>query len=76
MASFTNLALSASQLGIRYLNQIFEVNREVRDPLTNALTSPADYSQLGALFIVSIVVGLVLPFAAIWLTRILKLRSA
>lgn len=76
MASFTNLALSASQLGTRYLNQIFEVNREVRDPLTNALTSPADYSQLGALFIVSIVVGLVLPFAAIWLTRILKLRSA
>ncbi len=76
MASFTNLALSASQLGTRYLNQIFEVNREVRDPLTNALTTPADYSQLGTLFMVSIVLGLVLPFAAIWLTRTLKLRSA
>ena len=76
MASFTNLALSASQLGTRYLNQIFEVNREVRDPLTNALTTPADYSQLGSLFMVSIVLGLVLPFAAIWLTRTLKLRSA
>jgi hypothetical protein len=36
MASFTNLALSASQLGTKYLNQIFEVSREVRDPLTNA----------------------------------------
>jgi MFS family permease len=76
MASFTNLALSASQLGTRYLNQIFEVNREVRDPVTNALTTPADYSQLGTLFMVSIVLGLVLPFAAIWLTRTLKLRSA
>jgi MFS family permease len=76
MASFTNLALSASQLGTRYLNQIFEVNREVRDPVTNALTTPADYSQLGSLFMVSIVLGLVLPFAAIWLTRTLKLRSA
>jgi hypothetical protein len=32
MASFTNLALSASQLGTKYLNQIFEVSREVRDP--------------------------------------------
>ena len=76
MASFTNLALSASQLGTRYLNQIFEVNREVRDPVTNALTTPADYSQLGSLFMVSIVLGMVLPFAAIWLTRTLKLRSA
>ena len=76
MASFTNLALSASQLGTRYLNQIFEVNREVRDPVTNALTTPADYSQLGTLFMVSIVLGLVLPFAAIWLTRTWKLRSA
>ena len=76
MASFTNLALSASQLGTRYLNQIFEVNREVRDPVTNALMTPADYSQLGSLFMVSIVLGLVLPFAAIWLTRTLKLRSA
>lgn len=76
MASFTNLALSASQLGTRYLNQIFEVNREVRDPVTNAPTTPADYSQLGTLFMVSIVLGLVLPFAAIWLTRTLKLRSA
>ncbi|WP_413925618.1 hypothetical protein [Candidatus Accumulibacter phosphatis] len=76
MASFTNLALSASQLGTRYLNQIFEVNREVRDPVTNGLTTPADYSQLGTLFMVSIVLGLVLPFAAIWLTRTLKLRSA
>ncbi|MCM8594995.1 hypothetical protein [Accumulibacter sp.] len=76
MASFTNLALSASQLGTRYLNELFTVAREVRDPLTRAVSVPADYSQLGALFIVVTVIGLVLPFAAIWLTRVLGLRSA
>jgi hypothetical protein len=76
MASFTNLALSAAQLGTKYLNQIFEVTREVRDPLTNAIKVPADYGDLGALFMVAIALGLILPFAAIWVTRLLKLRSA
>ena len=37
MASFTNLALSASQLGTRYLNMAFTVTREVRDPATQAV---------------------------------------
>ncbi len=32
VASFTNLALSASSLGTKYLNQIFIVTREVREP--------------------------------------------
>ncbi len=76
MASFTNLALSASQLGTKYLNQIFEVTREVRDPVSQAVKATADYSQLGALFMISIGLGLIVPFAAIWVTRLLKLRSA
>jgi hypothetical protein len=76
MASFTNLALSAAQLGTKYLNQIFEVTREVRDPVTNAIKVPADYGDLGALFMVAIALGLILPFTAIWVTRLLKLRSA
>jgi hypothetical protein len=76
MASFTNLALSASQLGTKYLNQIFAVAREVRDPVTNAIKVPADYGDLGALFMVAIALGLILPFMAIWVTRLLKLRSA
>ena len=54
MASFTNLALSASQLGTKYLNQLFEVTREIRDPVTQATKMAADYSQLGALFMISI----------------------
>ena len=47
MASFTNLALSLAQLGTKYLNQIFVVTREVKDPLTGAIKVAADYSQLG-----------------------------
>jgi len=76
MASFTNLALSASQLGTKYLNQIYQVSREVRDPATQAIKVAADYGELGSLFLTAIVLGLVLPFAAIWLTRLCRLRSA
>ncbi|MGH8607422.1 MAG: hypothetical protein ACREX9_08390 [Gammaproteobacteria bacterium] len=76
MASFTNLALSLSQLGSKYLNQIFIVTREVRDPVTGALQVHADYSQLGTLLIVQILLGLALPFGAILFARLSKFRSA
>ena len=76
MASFTNLALSLSQLGTKYLNQVFVVAREVRDRASGALEVPADYSQLGDLLLVQIVLGLALPFAAILLARVTKFRSA
>ena len=76
MASFTNLALSASQLGTKYLNQIFVVTREVRDAATGAIKVPADYSQLGELLIVQLAIGLALPFAAILIVRALRLRWA
>jgi hypothetical protein len=76
MASFTNLALSLSQLGTKYLNQIYVVTREVRDRATGVLQVPADYSQLGDLLIAQLVIGLALPFAAILLARVTKFRSA
>ncbi len=76
MASFTNLALSASQLGTKYLNQAYEVTRQVVDPATGTVVTPADYSQLGELLIVTTVLGLVLPFAAIAINRLLRLNSA
>jgi MFS family permease len=76
MASFTNLALSASQLGTKYLNQIYDIRRELRDPLTHTVASPADYSDLQPLLISAIVLGLVLPFAAILAARAMRLRSA
>jgi len=75
MASFTNLALSASALGTKYLNQIYTVSREVKDA-AGAITVPADYSQLGELLILQLALAIGLPFAAILLIRMLKLRSA
>ena len=76
MASFTNLALSLSQLGTKYLNEIFIVTREVRDHATGALQVPADYSQLGDLLIAQVALGLVLPFIAILFARLARFRSA
>ena len=76
MASFTNLALSLSALGSKYLNELFVVTREVRNATTGQIATPADYSQLGDLLIVQTIIGLALPFAAIWLARMLRLRTA
>ena len=76
MASFTNLALSLSQLGTKYLNELFVITREVRDPGSNAIQTPDDYSQLGMLLIVQTLLGLALPFAAILFARFSRFRSA
>jgi uncharacterized membrane protein len=76
MASFTNLALSAAQLGTKYLNRTFEVTREVKDPLTGNVTTPADYSEVGALLITVTVIGMALPFLAILFSRMTRFRNA
>jgi len=76
MASFTNLALSLSQLGTKYLNQLYTVSREVRDPMTDVVKTAADYSHLGTLIMLSLVIGLTLPFLAIFIVRISPLKSA
>jgi len=76
MASFTNLALSASQLGTKYLNQIFTISREVKDPATGAVTTPADYSELGLLLLTVSVIIFTLPLATIAFVRKSKLQSA
>jgi len=76
MASFTNLALSLSQLGTKYLNELFIVTREVRDGTSGALLVPADYSQLGDLLIIQVMLGLALPLAAILFVRQTRFRSA
>ncbi len=75
MASFSNLALSLSNLGTKYLNKIYTVTREVKDP-SGAITTPADYSQLGDLLIAVILIGLILPFVAIAIAKIFRWRSA
>jgi hypothetical protein len=76
MASFSNLALSASQLGTRYLNQIYVVEREVRDRASGAIKVPQDYSELGVLMIAAALVGLLVPLVAVAAVRALRLRTA
>ena len=76
MASFSNLALSLSNLGTKYMNKIYIITREVKDPTTGAVSVPADYSQLGSLYITLILIGLILPLAAIVIAKALRWRSA
>jgi asparagine N-glycosylation enzyme membrane subunit Stt3 len=75
MASFSNLALSASQLGTKYLNLIFTVTREVKDRATGQVKVPADYSELGWLMAASILIGLVLPLLTIFIVQRTRLRT-
>ena len=72
LASFTNLALSASNLGTKYLNQIFVVTREVKSK-TGEITTQADYSDLGILLLTVLLLTLTLPILATILIRKLKL---
>lgn len=76
MASFTNLALSLSQLGTKYLNEIYIVTREVRDQAAWAIQLAADYSQLGELLIVQLLLGLALPIGAIVFAKLTRFKSA
>jgi hypothetical protein len=76
MASFTNLALSASTLGTKYVNRLYTITREVQDRETAAITVPADYSELGWLMITVAALTFLLPLAAIGVVKMTRLRSA
>ncbi|HSH08140.1 MAG TPA: hypothetical protein VLA41_10800 [Burkholderiales bacterium] len=76
MASFTNLALSASQLGTKYLNRLFSVTREVRDPVTQAVVVAEDYGELGWLLMAAALIGFTLPMLAILAVRVFRWRTA
>jgi hypothetical protein len=76
MASFSNLALSAAQLGTKYLNQVYVVKREVVDRATGAIKVQADYSELGWLLITATLISLLVPLAAVAAVRLLRLRTA
>ena len=64
-ASFTNLALSASALGTKYLNEAFVVTREVKDKLSGAIITTADYSELGLLLITVLLITLTVPIGMV-----------
>jgi len=76
MASFTNLALSLSQLGTKYLNQIYTIKREVKDPGTGEIKVPEDYSELGMLLMTVTFLGLAIPLITIFIVKRTPLRSA
>ncbi|MEB8388002.1 hypothetical protein OO012_12230 [Rhodobacteraceae bacterium KMM 6894] len=75
MASFSNLALSASSLGTKYLNKLFIVEREVTDSATSAVKVAADYSQLGWLLITVAVIGVAAPLLTLIMVQCSRLRT-
>ena len=64
-ASFTNLALSASSLLTKYINEIFVVTREVKDKATAEIINRADYSELGFLLMAVAIITFALPIGAV-----------
>ena len=75
MASFTNLALSASQLGTKYINGIFTITREVKDPQTGAVTIPANYDELGILLITVTLLVFALPLLTVLIVKRTRMQS-
>ena len=74
-ASFTNLALSANALGTKYLNEIFIITRAVKDKVSDAILSTADYSELGLLLIIVTVMTLCIPIVTVWVIQQSKFKT-
>ena len=74
-ASFTNLALSASALGTKYLNEIFTVTREVKDKVTGTIQSLANYAELGELLIVVTLITLLIPIMTVFIIQKTKFKT-
>jgi hypothetical protein len=68
MASFTNLALSASNLATKHVNHWWTVTRETSE-------TAADYSELGRVLIFVAVFGAVAPLLTIALVQLSPLRT-
>jgi len=58
------------------MNDIYVVSREVHDQASGAIQTPADYSQLGSLLTLQLLLGLALPFAAIVFAKVTRFKSA
>lgn len=75
MASFTNLALSASSLLTRYLNEIFVVTREVRSLDADTIETAANYDVLGWLLITVAAIAVLAPLITIFIVQRTRLRT-
>ena len=76
MASFTNLALSASSLFTKHLNQVFVVTREVRNRETGAVEIAADYSELGMLLITVALITVIVPLITVVIVQATRLHTS
>jgi len=65
MASFMNIALSASGLFSKYLNKVFVLTREIKE--NGVVVTPANYDDLGILLWIVIGIGFVVPIVTIWM---------
>ncbi len=63
MASLMNIALSAGGLLTKYLNKVFIVSREV--VTDGVITTAQNYTELGSLLWVVVIVGFVVPIVTI-----------
>ena len=59
----------------RYLNQIYEVTREVKDKVTDEILSIADYSDLGILLIVVTLLTLLVPTISVIIIQKTSLKT-
>ena len=75
MASFTNLALSARELGTKHLNQIYVVTREVVDRASGAVEVAADYGELGWLLITVALITVLAPLLTIAIVQLSPFRT-
>jgi hypothetical protein len=74
-ASFTNLALSASALGTKYLNQAFIVTRQFKDKITNEIITTADYSELGLLLLTVTGIAFILPIGTVIIVQLSRFST-
>ena len=74
LASFTNLALSASNLGTKYLNEYFIITREIKSN-NGVIKTEANYSDLGILLITIAIMTLVLPILTTYVVKRIRLIS-
>jgi hypothetical protein len=75
LASFINLSHAASSLLTKYMNMVFEIAREVRDPETQDIMSAQDYSELGFLLISVAILALIVPLLVIAIVQRSRLRT-
>jgi hypothetical protein len=62
-------------LGTKYLNEIFIITRAVKDKVTDAILSTADYSELGILLIIVTLLTLCTPIIVVWLIQKSRFRT-